>query len=169
MNPGTPEKSARVRRIILLTAIFTLLHLAIGLMAFMSGGYFMYGATAPERFLIHSLNGYEWRYSVTGNHLEVVNDLCIQTCDECRMECYALERIMLSCVMDECILSTRSGKPLLSEGDSIALLIKQGLLFADVKFVCGDDLKTTCGFENKMQGNMSFISDIPKGVHLDLR
>jgi hypothetical protein len=143
-----------------LIIILLLPHILLGGYAVHDGGFFTYGLTAPERLLFHSLSASETHITLTGAQKHVANDLCLQPCRECPMDCYNPRNLKLVCDGD-CRILTLKGKPVAEEGDEFTAVLKTGLLLQDTTFKCYAD---GCGFDIKLGGNYTFSSRLPEGI-----
>ncbi|MFC2162877.1 hypothetical protein ACFLRF_04275 [Candidatus Altiarchaeota archaeon] len=154
-------KKKSLKRILSFYLILSLIHVGLGLYAVSVGGLFWFGTTSIERYAVHLLTSSEARFSLTGSPLDIIDDLCIQKCSDCRFNCYPLESLKLECGKD-CMLKTVSGTLLLTDGDKITYLLKKGVLAEDVKFTCKDAGGRDCGFESYIGRNMTFTSNLPE-------
>jgi hypothetical protein len=151
---------ARKRAALSALAVLITCHLLLGLYASYDGGFFVYGLTAPERYLAHFLSSSESHISLTGAMKHVSEDLCLQKCPSCPMDCYAPSRLRLKCA-DSCSIATVGGTRLVSEGDAFRAVLKEGMLFEYTTFKCyGGD----CGFDTRISETQTYSSGIPSGI-----
>jgi hypothetical protein len=149
----------RTQKGIMLILYILAAHVAIGVYAAATGGFFVFGLTAPERFLGHVLSGAEHHISVTGSHQDFVEDVCIQGCKNCDMICYGQDSLRISC-SQTCSLMTKTGKILANEGQTLPTTLKFGFLFENATFKC---YNRVCGFDIA-EGNMTYSTQLPAGI-----
>ncbi|MBU0761411.1 MAG: hypothetical protein KKD39_00150 [Candidatus Altiarchaeota archaeon] len=133
------------------------IHLLLGVLAVLSGGFFIFGATAPERIFMHLLSGAETHVSFNGAHKVFFYDLCLQKCPTCNVECYSPEVLNVSCDDGPCILQTKKGVFLAKEGDEFSAILKLGLIYSNATFKCYEE----CGFDTKIH-NLTYSSKMPE-------
>ncbi len=140
----------------MLLAAVVAAHILLGVYAAYDGGFFIYGVTAPERFIWHLLTQSESHITLSGASKYVADDLCLQDCRECTMHCYEIEQLRLGC--GGSCLETSRGTLLASEEDRFAHVLKSGVLLEDVVFRCHE----ACGFDSSLGGNFTYSSYLPE-------
>jgi hypothetical protein len=119
-------------------------HVLLGFLAVLAGGSFMFGATAPERFLIHFLSGAEDRVTFSGSIAPVLGDICLQKISTEPVKCYPTSILNTTCDDGGCILQTKRNTLLAVEGDRFDRIMKLGLVYENAYFKCYD---YECGFD----------------------
>lgn len=138
-------------------------HVILGFIAVFSNGYFIFGATAIERFIIHFLSGDETHITISGYQGEFANDFCFSDCIGCPFDCYPTSSLTLYC-SESCGLYTRKGVRIVSERQYFKYLLKNVLLIEDTKFMCYNRTIGDCGFAIKLDENTSLSYDIPNAM-----
>lgn len=151
---------SRLRRICLVLCAVAAIHLILGLYAVWDGGFFGFGATAPERLLIHALSQDESHITVSGAGKYLADDLCLQKCDSCQLDCYPVEALRLACE-GGCGITTAKGLILAKDGDTFKTILKQGLLYQDAAFRCRS---RECSFDTKLDDKRTFSASLPDGL-----
>ena len=143
----------------LLALIFSA-HILLGAYAVYDGGQFGFGFNSPERYAYHRLAGSEARFTISGAARYVAEDVCLQACPGCPMDCYPPSELGLGCE-GGCSLSTAGGRVVAREGDVFDSVMNRGILYSAATFRCYGGV---CGFDVKAGGNRTYSSDLPDGI-----
>jgi hypothetical protein len=140
--------------------LISLAHLFLGAYAAYDGGFFAFGLTAPERYIYQLASGDETHISVSGALKYVIKDLCFQRCANCPLKCYQTDRLTVDC-SNSCVLKTRRGAVLASDGESFKAVIKEGAALEDATFRC---YEKACGFDIILNENQTYSSALPEAI-----
>lgn len=135
--------------------VFLGVHVALGCFASVSGGIFRFGATMPERFVIHALSGGETTFNPTGSSAYHMDDLCLQPCEGCNVECYPYSILRVSC--ENCEIRTAGGAVLVKDNDFYTAVASRLAIRENVTFRCYKGNETVCGFEERLFGNYTLL------------
>jgi len=151
-----------------LLALILLLHVLLGIYAVKDEGAFFFGATSPERYIIHKLKGGETRYTISGALRYFLNDICIQKTPEALFECYPTRNLVVRCKNKRCELMTKKGIKLVEEGERLHLIVNQGTLMPNSTLVCSQNSSsiTSCEIEIEVEGNRSIALKLPEEVEV---
>ncbi len=153
-----------IRRVALLLAVFFGAHAAIGAYAVADGGEFLYGATAPERWLYHELTGAESRYTLSGALKHYTFDVCIQRSED-YFTCYARDDVAFSCVGGNCQLETESGRTLLVEDDAVEGVAWDGVLTENCSLLCEQENGSlSCSMRTEIKRDLYFDRRFPEDI-----
>jgi hypothetical protein len=130
------------------------IHLLLGLCAVFSNGLFVYGTTAIERYILHLLSDSETTFNPTGAAYYHFNDICLQERDS-PLLCYPYANLYLSC--DPCLIYTKHGTVLASNGSFFTAVVKKGLILENVSYNCYLEDMTYCGFEEKLEAGQAYL------------
>jgi hypothetical protein len=147
------------RNLIFLAVVFSA-HALLGVYAVSDEGYFVYGATAPERFVAHALSGDESHVTLSGASKYLTEDLCLQACPACALKCYDPAILSLSCP-GGCEIRTPKGVLVASEGGPFRAVLKEGVLFENVVFACHEGV---CGFDMPFGENQTYSAFLPDSM-----
>ena len=138
----------------LLFAIFGI-HFLFGLYALYFNGFFAFGATMPERYVIYLLSGGETTFNPTGAVGYHINDLCLQECDDCRSMCYPFENLQVDC--NACLIKTAQGDVIVNNSDFFRAVSNRMFVMENTSFKCYRMNATICGFEEVLEGNYTVV------------
>jgi len=144
-----------------LVAALLLPHILLGLYAIYDGGFLIYGLTAPERFLLHSLSGSETHITLSGAPKYVADDLCLQSCAGCPLDCYAQSSLKLDCSSGCRLVTNKKNVPVASDGTEFTAVLKNGLLYQNTRFKCYD---SDCGFDIPIDENHTYTTNLPEEI-----
>ena len=153
---------AKDRNLLVFFIVILGLHLPTTIYAYVDEGSLAFGATAPERFLIHALSNDETHISISGARKHIINDLCIQKCFDCPMDCYETTKLIIDCTQNECKLKTVRGTIILNENQTLSLVLKGGFNLEGTTFRC---YGTECGFDEDL-GEKILSHHMPEGIKL---
>jgi hypothetical protein len=139
-----------------LLAVVLLIHLILGVYAFLSGGSFLFGFTAVERYLYNYDS--DLYFNPTGSIEGNPSLLCLQSCDECNLFCYPLGRINASC--GPCAISTLKNGVIVNENASFRAVVLGEMLLENVSYRCYTDGNATCGFEQSSTSGLNILYQI---------
>jgi hypothetical protein len=151
---------ARNKAVLIALTTFLAAHIFLGLYASYDGGFFVWGLTAPERYISHFASSSESHITLTGAMKYVSDDLCLQKCPSCPMDCYTPSKLRLIC-QNFCKIETDGGVKLISDGDAFRAVLKEGMLYEETTFKCYDG---DCGFDIKVSENQTYSSSIPADI-----
>jgi hypothetical protein len=141
----------------MLLGVFIGLHVVLGLYAVYDGGGFGFGFNAPERYAYYRLTGSDFHFTVSGSMKYLLDDVCLQACDECPLKCYAPDALSLECA-GRCTLKTKTGSVLASDGDEFPAMMSKGMMYQAAAFRCHNG---ECGFDVKIGNNQTYSSRLP--------
>ncbi|MFH1126333.1 MAG: hypothetical protein V1703_04345 [Candidatus Altiarchaeota archaeon] len=145
----------RLKKGFLFLAVLFGIHFSFGLYAAYFNGFFMFGATAPERYLVYILSGSETTFNPTGSVGYHLNDLCLQKCDECNSLCFNYYKLEIDC--DSCSIKTERGEVIVAGGGFFRAVSNRMSVLENVTFRCYRENTTECGFEEKLTGNYTLL------------
>ncbi|MCX6694879.1 MAG: hypothetical protein NTU61_01090 [Candidatus Altiarchaeota archaeon] len=149
----------RLREGFKLIAVVLVFHILLGIVAVFLNGSFIFGATAPERYVMHYITGDETHITFSGAPVDVINDFCVGGCEGCPTYCYEKSTLKFYC-NDTCGIYTRKGVKIVSELQYFRYVLKNSLLIEDCKFICYNRTIGDCGFEIKLDENTSMSYNI---------
>lgn len=147
--------SAGFQKGLLFLLVFFGVHILLGLYAVYFNGYFVFGATVIERYVVHLLYGSEMSFNPTGAASYHINDLCLQECDNCNSLCFPRYSLDIDC--DSCLIRTPNGNVVVREDEFLRAVSDRMIVMENVTFKCYPSNKTECGFEEKLEGNYSLL------------
>ena len=110
----------------------------------------MFGATMPERYILHVFSGGETTFNPTGSAVYHLNDLCVQECADCKTDCYNNELLKVDC-HGTCELITLKSTVIAVDGEFFVAAASKGLVYENVTFTCYNENTIVCGFEEEFE------------------
>lgn len=155
-----------IRRVGLLLAVFFGIHAAIGIYAVSDGGDFLYGATAPERYLFHVMSGAESHYTVSGALKHYTFDVCIQKSED-YFTCYPQTAVALRCRKDDCQMETAGGTLLLVEDERVEGVAWDGVLTENCSLICEQgNASMNCAMRSELKRDLYFDRKLPGRISI---
>ncbi|MFC2154698.1 hypothetical protein ACFLRC_04385 [Candidatus Altiarchaeota archaeon] len=145
--------------------LILLAHIVIGVYAVYDQGEFIFGVTAIERFVIHSLRQEDVRYTISGSPKYFIQDFCVQECPSCPLNCYPLENVHIVCE-EKCIIKSARGLILISEGEEIEAVAIRATLVEQPTLLCQrkDIEKPKCVLRQPMSEKLFYDRELPEGI-----